>query len=191
MNEEKLKWKLLKEESIEKNQWIDIRRCEYQFPNGTIFGPYYNFSKRNYAIIVAQTEDGEFLCVKQYRHGIESITTEFPAGAIETADFLNAEDKQYAAKVCAQRELKEETGYESNEWMSLITIPSSPTDADNYAYCFLAKNCKKTSSLHLDETESLEPLKLTNEEIDTLIENNQFQQPLHVMCWLLAKKYLK
>lgn len=191
VDEEELKWKLIQEESIEKNEWIDIRRCTYQFPNGSAFGPYYNFTKKSYAIIVAQDVDGKYLCVKQYRHGIDAITTEFPAGAIEQKELNATKDKEAAALECAKRELMEETGYASVDWTHLITIPSSPTDADNYAYCFLAKNCEKVTQLHLDATEVLEPEKYSAQQIDALIKQESFQQPLHVMCWLLAKVHEK
>ena len=190
MKDEELKWKLLKKESIEKNEWIDIQRCEYQFPNGTTFGPYYNFKKKSYTIIVAQDTEGNFLCVKQYRHGIDKITTEFPAGAIEKEEYKKDTDKEVVALECAQRELQEETGYASNDWTHLITIPSSPTDADNEAYCFFAKGCEKVSQLHLDATEVLEPEKYSAQEIEDLIDQDAFQQPLHLMCWLLVKQYI-
>ena len=182
------KWKLLSEECIENNEWIDIRRCYYQLPNSKTYGPYYNFHKRNYTIIVPVDENNKIICVRQYRHGFDSITTEFPAGAIEESDYTN--NKETAAMQCAMRELSEESGYTSNDWMPLITIPSSPTDADNYAYCFLARNCKQTEKMHLDETEDLNFITYTPQEIDQLIQNSQFQQPLHVMCWLLAKQHI-
>lgn len=188
MLDDALKWKKIKEEHIVKDQWIDFRKVEYQFPNGKTFSPFYQYSRRSYSLIIAQDTDGNYLCVKQYRHGIDAITIEFPAGGIETKgnayEKVNAED----AFACAKRELLEETGYESDEWYHLITIPSNPTIADNYAYCYFAKNCKKVSNLHLDETEFLEPLKLTADEIDTLIDSEKFLQAIHVMAWLIKKQ---
>ena len=38
------------------------------------------------------------------------------------------------ALICAKRELEEETGYVSDKWTHLITIPSNATVADNYAH---------------------------------------------------------
>lgn len=187
MNDDNLKWEKVKEEHIVQDQWIDFRKVKYRFPNGTEFEPFYQYSRRSYTVIIAEDTEGNFLCVKQYRHGINKVTIEFPAGGIETDgneyDMIHQED----ALECAKRELQEETGYVSNEWTHLITIPSNATIADNYAYCYYAKNCYKTSDLHLDDTEFLEPLKLKKEEIDSLIENEQFLQAIHVMAWLLLK----
>ena len=59
--------------------------------------------------------------------------------------------------------------------------------ADNYAYIFMAKNCRKTGEQHLDETEYLNVVKHTADEIESMIFSGKFQQSVHVMAWLLAK----
>lgn len=190
MKDQELVWTKVKEEHIIKDEWIDFRRVSYRFPNGKVYEPFYQYSRRSYTVIVAQDTEGRFLCVRQYRHGINQVTIEFPAGGIEGEeneyDRINRED----ALTCAKRELQEETGYVSDEWTHLITVPSNATISDNYAYVYLAKNCHKACDLHLDETEFLEPELYTKEEIDRLIEEENFQQAVHVMAWLLAEKYL-
>lgn len=110
-----LKWKKVKEEHIVQDQWIDFRRCRYQFPNGEEFEPYYNYSRRSYSVIVARDENGDFICVQQYRHGLDKVTTEFPAGGIEAADNEYSKIKREDAFDCARRELLEETGCMSND----------------------------------------------------------------------------
>lgn len=186
-NKEELEWKRIKEETLEENQWIHILKTHYLLPNGKETGPFYDFQRCSYAIAVAIDTEGKVLCVQQYRHGIGKVTTEFPAGAMEKKDTVSDDNAEETALICAKRELKEETGYESKEWTHLITVPSNPTDSDNYAYCFLARNCIKTSSLHLDETEELEPVKFNTQQMNSMIQNGQFQQPLHIMAWLLVK----
>ncbi len=184
-----LKWEKVKEEHIVKDQWIDFRKATYRLPNGKEFGPYYQYSRRSYSVIVARKTTGEFICVKQFRHGINQVTVEFPAGGIETAekeyDKIGAED----ALECAKRELLEETGYKSENWKQLITIPSNATIADNDAYCYFADECVKVSDLHLDDTEFLEVKTYTESQIHEMIENQQFPQAIHVMAFLLATKY--
>ena len=184
-----LKWKKIKEEHIVQNQWIDFRKATYRLPNGKEFGPFYQYSRRSYSVIVARNVDGNFICVKQFRHGINQVTVEFPAGGIETKnneyDKIGTED----ALECAKRELLEETGYESNDWKHLITIPSNATIADNYAYCYFADQCKKVSDLHLDDTEFLEVQLFTEKQIQDLIDQQLFPQAIHVMAFLLATKF--
>jgi ADP-ribose pyrophosphatase len=92
------------------------------------------------------------------------------------------------ALTAAKRELAEETGYESDEWTHLLTVPSNATMADNYAYLFMAKNCRKVTSLSLDETEFLNVKQYSANEIENMIANGNFQQAVHILAWMLARK---
>ncbi|MBR0173224.1 MAG: NUDIX hydrolase [Lachnospiraceae bacterium] len=189
-----LTWEVVSEEHLLKDRWIDFRITTYRLPDGTVFSPYYSYSRRSYVVIVASDEDGNYLCVRQFRHGIRQVTTEFPAGGIERtdgkdyADGADGGDGAEEALVSAKRELLEETGYVSDDWTHLMTVPSNATISDNYAHIFRAKNCRKSANLHLDETEFLNVIRLTADEIEELIAEEQFQQAVHVMAWLLANR---
>ena len=171
-----LMWEEVHTEHLIEDEWIDFRSTSWKFPDGNVYGPFYSYSRRNYVVVVASDTDGNYLCVKQFRQGIRQITTEFPAGAIEGEDAFAA----------ARRELLEETGYESDEWKHLLTVPSDATISDNEAYLFLAKNCRKVSEQNLDETEFMNVLKLSAEEIEKRMKEGQFQQAIHITAWLLA-----
>ena len=195
MSEEKkdsLAWEEVYTEHIIQDEWIDFRKSAYRFPDGNVFEPFYTYSRRDYVVIVASDPNENYLCVRQFRQGIRQVTTEFPAGGIERKDKkqygrfedLSAEDSLSAAK----RELREETGYESDEWCHLLTVPSNATVADNYAHLYMAKNCRKVSELSLDETEFLNVTTLTAEEIEKMIEKGEFQQAIHITAWLLSRR---
>ena len=154
-------WEPVSVEHVIQDKWIDLRKVEYRFPDGTTFSPYYNYSRRSYVVIVASDEEGKYLCVRQYRHGIGAA---------------------------AKRELEEETGYSSDEWEHLITVPSAATMADNYAYIYRAKNCRRTHEQHTDSTEFLRVRKYSPDEIEELIAAGKFQQAMHIMAWLLAQR---
>ena len=158
-----------------------------------MFEPYYSYSRIDYVVIVASDEDGNYLCVRQFRQGIKEVTTEFPAGGIERTDGKEygsgrgssaAEDALEAAK----RELLEETGYVSEDWNFLLTVPSNATIADNYAHIFMARNCRKFGDQNLDETEFLNVRKYSANEIEDMIDQGNFQQAVHIMAWLLAQR---
>lgn len=192
-NEENLIWEEVSTEHIVQDEWIDFRRSAYRFPDGSIFEPYYSYSRRDYVVIVASDEDGSYLCVRQFRQGIKEVTTEFPAGGIERTDGREyragagasaSEDALEAAK----RELLEETGYVSDNWKQLLTVPSNATIADNYAFIFMAENCRRSGEQSLDETEFLNVRKYSVDEIEGLISKGGFQQAVHVMAWLLARR---
>ena len=192
MRKDPLEWEEISCEHIIKDEWIDFRRSAYRFPDGSTFEPYYSYSRRDYVVIVASDEDENYLCVRQFRQGIKQVTTEFPAGGIERKDGkeyggsqdVSAEDALSAAK----RELLEETGYESDQWEHLLTVPSNATIADNYGHIYMARNCRKVSGQSLDETEFLNVLRLSAKEIEELIYSGGFQQAMHITAWLLSQR---
>ena len=185
MEDRDLVWEEISTEHIGQDRGSEFRRSAFRDPDGTVWQPYYSFTRRNYAVIVASDEEGRFLCVRQFRQGIRQVTTEFPAGAIEEKD---GEEPAEAALRAAQRELREETGYESDRWRPLLTIPSSATISDNYAWLFAAEGCRKVTGQQLDAMELLKVETHTAEEIDAMLADGRFQQSVHALAWLLSKQ---
>ena len=171
-------------EHLVQDQWIDFRRSAYRFPDGRVFKPYYSYTRRDYVVIVASDEEGNFLCVRQFRQGIRAVTTEFPAGGIEQKDGKSCTPGQ--ALAAAKRELREETGYESDCWSHLLTVPSQATLSDNLAWIFRAENCRPAAAQRLDDMELLDVQKYSPAEIEEMIFSGRFQQAVHVAAWLLA-----
>lgn len=204
-DDKKLMWQEVSTEHIVEDEWIDFRKSIYRFPDGRDIGPFYTYSRKDYVVIVASDEEGKLICVRQFRQGINEITTEFPAGGIERKDGReyakgrasgnpggceepDSFDMSEAALLAAKRELREETGYESDEWEFILTVPSNATIADNYAHIFMASNCRKVHSQDLDDTEFVGIVTHTADEIEAMIASGQFQQAVHIMAWLLAER---
>lgn len=185
-----LAWVEISRETIVRDEWIDFRKSAYRYPDGRVFAPFYSYSRRDYVVIVATDEEGRYLCVRQFRQGIKEVTTEFPAGCIEREDGLlrGSPEHRDAALEAAKRELREETGYVSTEWTHLLTLPANATISDNYVSVFAAKNCRRESEQHLDETEVLKVRRHTAGEIEEMIQAGAFQQAVHVMAWLLSRQ---
>ncbi len=58
-------------------------------------------------VIVAELDDGRYVVERQWRHPLQRVLIEFPAGKLDAGEDLLA---------CARRELQEETGYRANQW---------------------------------------------------------------------------
>lgn len=196
--EKKLYWELINEEHIIQDQWIDFRRNEYKLPDGQTIKPVYNYSKHSFSLVVATDRSGNFICVRQYRHGIDEITTEFPAGGIEYAkeedaasepcitkeNIIASEDEAFEA---AKRELREETGYTSDNWTHLLTIPANATISNSNVHIYSATDCTLSASQELDDTEFLNVVLLNETELLSAINGGDFKQALHVLAYYLFK----
>ena len=178
-DQDSVRWEKVRTDHLIQDEWIDFRKSDFRFPDGRVIGPFYTFTRRDYVVVVAEDTEGHYICVNQFRQGIEKVTTEFPAGGMEEGE---------EAVMAAQRELLEETGYESNEWKHLLTVPVDATLSDNYAHLFTAKNCRKITGQNLDWTEFVNVITLSKEEIDTLILRGEFQQAMHILAWSLSNK---
>ncbi len=183
-----LSWEKLSTEHIINDQWIDFKKSAFRFPDGRVYEPFYTYTKKDYAVIAATDTDGNYICVRQFRQGIEKVTTEFPAGGIEREELISAADPADAALSAAKRELLEEAGYESDEWEHLLTIPANPTISDNYAYLYKASNCRKVSDQALDETEYLNVVILHPAQIERMIKEGEFVQSDHIVAWFMGRQ---
>ena len=186
-----LVWEEVRTEHLIRDRWIDLRRSAFRYPDGQVWEPYYNYTRRDYAVVVARDTDGKYLCVRQFRQGIRKVTTEFPAGGIERKGqpvFSGSTAEE--ALAAAKRELREETGYESDRWTFLMRVPACASLSDNYAWLFAAEDCRPRCSQKLDEMELLKAEKRTAGEIDGLIRQEAFQQTDHMLAWMLWKNTL-
>lgn len=103
-------------------------------------------------VIVPITDKGELLLIRQFRPVLNNYVVEFPAG-------LNEENEN--PFTAAKRELIEETGYTSDEFIKLADGPVSSGMSTETLHVLLAKGVYPASeeikALHPpDETENIE-----------------------------------
>jgi ADP-ribose diphosphatase len=118
--------------------------------------------------IVAITDDDRVILVEQFRVPVEETVVELPAGL--TGDVAGTEHESLLES--AQRELREETGYEAAHWTELGGGYSSPGLTDEMIVLFLAEGISKRGPGGGDASENI-----TVHEI-----------PFHkVMAWLAER----
>jgi 8-oxo-dGTP pyrophosphatase MutT (NUDIX family) len=131
-------------------------------PSGTEIPDFYISELPDWVNIIAITKDNRFLVEEQYRHGIQQVCYELPAGDVEPG-----EDPLSAAK----RELEEETGYSGGEWLFNGTFVPNASGAINRCHSFIAKNVEKRGEQQLEITEDIKIHLLSEEEIKTVLNN--------------------
>ena len=134
------------------------------------------------AAVIAVMDDGKILMVKQYRNALERDTLEIPAGKLD--------DPDEEGIVCASRELKEETGYSSDDLEWLLTIRTTVAFCDERIEVFVARNLIPGEQ-HLDEDEFVDVKAYKLEELKEMIFEGKIQDS-KTMAAILAyeSKYL-
>jgi len=119
--------------------------------------------------VVALTDDQRVVMVRQYRFGSEQTTLEIPGGIVDPGE---------APALAAQRELREETGYESARWTALGSIAPNPAIHRNRLHTFLAEGCVRVGDLQQDAGEDIEVELLPLSEIDALLASGAISHAL-------------
>ena len=132
---------------------LDFYTDYMQMPDGKVEKWDFISHRKGAAAVVPVMDDGKILMVHQYRNALERMTIEIPAGARNHT----TED----TKICAARELEEETGYRSGDLEFLISLKPTVAYDNEFIDIYVAKNLKPGRQ-HLDEHEyiELEPMDL-------------------------------
>ena len=65
-------------------------------------------------------------------------------------------------------------------------ICANPSTGDNYLHMFLAKGGEKVAEQKLDETEDVEVVSHTIDEVKQMLKENKIVQSLHATCIFYA-----
>ena len=115
---------------------------------------------RDWVNVVAITPEKKIVLVKQYRFGAGKITVEIPAGLI---------DQNESSRDSAIRELREETGYTTNNWQYLGYVEPNPAFLNNRCHHWLAMDVVKTTDTDLDDGEDIAVELYTYDELTDAI----------------------
>lgn len=107
--------------------------------------------------VVPIDEEGFVYLVKQYRYPFSKITTEIPAGKLDS--------KEENPKEAGKRELMEETGLRAEKFTFLGSIYASPGFCDEEIYLYLAEGLVQGES----DPDEDEFVAVTRMHIDALV----------------------
>jgi len=141
-------WQILSSEYVIDTPHLRLRRDAIELPGGARVHDYYVRETRGFAVIFATTPDERVVLVRQYKHGIDEIVLELPAGAIDPGE---------TPAECAARELSEETGYVASpgELAFVATFVTDPTNSNGRFHLFHAGGARELARQDLDDTEQI------------------------------------
>lgn len=176
-DDDKLKWSTGAKKSLLKTCVFEVTSQHNTSYTG-VEGDYIITEAPDWVIVIAELNEN-FLMVKQWRHGEQKLSVEFPGGVI---------DKGETPEHAAERELEEETGYKAGKLEKLGTANPNPALFSNHFHVFLATDLVRTGSQNLDEDEFINCLELSKKEV---LEGMGTEQFPHALMGTALAMYLK
>ena len=152
--DKELRWETLKEEKILHTPVFDVYKQSKVAANG-LQGDYVAIDAPDWVVIIA-VHEGNFVLVRQWRHGEGKITLEFPGGVVDPGE---------APERTALRELEEETGYRAGKVTFLGRVSSNTALFANHFSVYLAEDLVQTGEQHPDPDELIRYEELPVEEV--------------------------
>lgn len=177
------RWKTESKKEVYKANVFTVFEQTSIGPNGKK-GRFSVLEAHDWAVIVpvVETPEGQkFLMVRQYRHGADSISLEFPGGVVETGE---------APAAAAARELTEETGWTSQEIYELASVYPNPALQSNFFHIFIAMNPVATRTQSLDENEVVDAMFFPADEIRAKMGSGELRHALMVSALYFVDRFL-
>jgi ADP-ribose pyrophosphatase len=128
-------------------------------------------------VLLPLVSDTHMLLIRNRRYTVGKSLWELPAGTRE-----HGEDP----KLCAARELEEETGHRAGELTPLFEFYPAPGICDERMFAFVARDLEKTEQ-HLDESEFIEVHERSLDEVLRMIREHEIEDGktiATVLFWL-------
>lgn len=159
-----------------------IEQLSLQFANGEQ-RQYERFKQWPHGIVmvVPMLDRKHFLLIREYAAGLHDYAVSFPKGRVEAGE---------TPIEAANRELQEEVGYAAKNMSELGCLTNSPGYSSTKMYIILAENLYE-SSMPGDEPEPIDVIPWAVDELDTLLQREDFHEARALAALFLLQKHLK
>ncbi len=161
-----------------RGNFLDVRRDTVRLPGGET-------ATREYVVhpgavmVVPLLDDGRLVLERQFRYPLDRVMLEFPAGKI---------DPDESTRACAQRELREETGYRAAEWACAGRLHNAIAYSTEFIEIWFARGLT-LGERHLDPGEYLDVVALSEAELDGLAASGELTDAKTLIGLLWLQKW--
>ena len=149
-------WKLVSSTRRFSDRLIAVDHDRYELSGNGRAGEFTVIRTSDWVNVIPVAEDGRLLFIRQFRHGIREETLEIPGGGIDPGDD--------GPRRAAERELREETGYQARAWEYLGFVTPNPALQDNRCHTFLATGAYRAGEPSFDPYERIVPELLSRQD---------------------------
>jgi len=173
-------WKTVESREVYRTRIFDLhhhRRHHHQRGQHD----FYVLKAPDWVNIIPLTDDEDVVMVRQFRHGTEDFTLEIPGGMVDPEDAN--------PMAAARREMREESGYDSDDIIELGKVHPNPAIQGNYCHTFLARGVRPGPKIELDTTEETEVILVPLASIKELIRSGEITHALVIAAFSFLHAY--
>ena len=155
---------------LEQRPWLVVEDHTVELPDGRLIPHWPWIITPDYVNVVAMADDQRFICFQQVKYGVEGTTLGIVGGFVEEGEQPSA---------AARRELLEETGYESDDWIHLGSYRVDPNRGIAMGHLYFARQARYIRPRNADDLEEQQIIFLTRSEMEAALSGGEFK----VLAW--------
>ena len=173
---EELEERTISSESIYDGKVLHVRVDAVSLPNGE--HSFREYCHHNGAVcVIPITDDGDVICVRQFRYPFHEALIEIPAGKLDSPD-----EDPYSAAI---RELREETGASAAKMTYIGKYYGSPAILDECIYMYVAEGLT-FGNTDFDDDEFIEPIRIPLKKLVEMTLEGKIRDGKTQICALRA-----
>jgi ADP-ribose pyrophosphatase len=171
-------WERIESEEMGDYDVFTVRRHTARSPRTGAVHQFHVLDVPSCVVAIPFTGDGRVVLVEQFRHAVQRVSLEFPAGVMEDGE---------TAVAAALRELEEETGYCAKTAELVAEFDPDPAIQSNAIKVVLARSCAEGGKRNLDSGEDVQVRLAGVEEVQRLIEEGVIRSAPAITAWTLLR----